>query len=149
MSARVRAAARLESDEDLARLQRVAVRAVGRNSGDQNAVEEFGRAVGIFISWHQVASLVRSIHAAVLSALNLAGSARWKHRGVIRILKVGALTVDYHLIGPANLGDGDRCADHCAYREPSASRGQKCGDGSESWARVTALCAVGEWHVSG
>ncbi len=82
------------------------------------------------------------VHAAVLSALNLAGSARWKDWGVVHILEVGALTVDFLLTGLANLGDGNGCAHHCEYRKPSANRGQKCSDGSRCWARITTLYAA-------
>jgi hypothetical protein len=70
-------------------------------------------------------SAVRSIDAAVLSTLNRAGSARREHRHVIRILEVGTFTVDFYLIGLANLGDGNRCADHYGYRKPCANRSQK------------------------
>ena len=70
----------------------------------------------------QVSVLV--VHAAVLSALNFAGSARWKDWGVVHILEVGALTVDFLLTGLANLGDGNGCAHHCEYRKTSANRGQ-------------------------
>jgi hypothetical protein len=58
--------------------------------------------------------------------LNLAGSARWKHRGVVYILEFGAVTVDFYLKGiAANLGDGDGWADHCGYRKPCANRRQE------------------------
>ena len=89
------------------------------------------------------------VHAAVLSALNLAGSARWKDWGVVNILEVGALTVDFLLTGLANLGDGNGCAHHCEYRKPSANRGQKCSDGSRCWARITTLYAAREPHITG
>jgi hypothetical protein len=89
------------------------------------------------------------VRAAVLSAYNLAGSARWKDWGVVHILEVGALTVDFLLTGLANLGDGNGCAHHCEYRKPSASRGQKCSDGSRCWARITTLYAAREPHISG
>jgi hypothetical protein len=89
------------------------------------------------------------VHAAVLSALNLAGSARWKDWGVVHILEVGALTVDFLLTGLANLGDGNGCAHHCEYRKPSANRGQKCSDGSRCWARITTLYAAREPHITG
>jgi hypothetical protein len=92
------------------------------------------------VAAHHMASRVRSIHAAVLSALDLAGSARWKHRGVIRILEGRALTVDFYLIGPTNLRGGDGCADQCGYRKPNAHRSQKCADGSRCWATITAFC---------
>jgi hypothetical protein len=89
------------------------------------------------------------VRAAVLSAYNLAGSARRKDWGVVHILEVGALTVDFLLTGLANLGDGNGCAHHCEYRKPSANRGQKCSDGSRCWARITTLYAAREPHITG
>jgi hypothetical protein len=50
------------------------------------------------------------------------GSELWFGR---RPWRRSALTVEPHLIGLAQLGDGDGCIDHCGHRKPCANRSQQ------------------------